>query len=103
MSVKFISYADDRMSYSLQRIGRQAKRLGIFDEVILYTPDMLPDELKKSPLMQYSRGGGYWSWKPAILNETLQRADDGDIVIYVDAGCTNRSRNGRNGAANPPN
>lgn len=78
------------MSYSLKRIGRQARRLDIFDEIILYTPDMLPDFIKESPLMQYQRGGGYWSWKPAILQETLQKADEGDVVVYVDAGCTIR-------------
>ena len=67
MKVKFISYADGNMTYSLRRIGRQARRLGIFDEVILYTPDMLPAYIRQSPLMQYPRGGGYWSWKPAII------------------------------------
>lgn len=90
MKVKFISYADGNMTYSLRRIGRQARRLGIFDEVILYTPDMLPAYIRQSPLMQYPRGGGYWSWKPAIIDETLQHSEDGDVVVYVDAGCTLR-------------
>ena len=93
MATIFISYADGNMSYSLKRIGRQAKRLGIFDEVILYTPDKLPEYILKGPLMQYRRGGGYWSWKPAIIHETLQRADEGDVVVYVDAGCTLRKGN----------
>ena len=86
----FISYADDNMRYSLKRIGKQAKKTGIFDEVILYTPDMLPPYIKESPLMTYSRGGGYWAWKPVIIWETLQKYDDGDIVVYVDAGCSLR-------------
>jgi hypothetical protein len=84
----FISYADDNMRYSLKRIGKQAKRLGIFDEIILYTPDLLPSYIKESPLMAYKRGGGYWAWKPAIIWETLQRSGDGDCVIYADAGCS---------------
>jgi len=84
----FISYADDNMLYSLKRIGKQAKRLGIFDEVILYTPALLPAYVKESPLMAYSRGGGYWVWKPAIIWETLQQFDEGDIVVYTDAGCS---------------
>ena len=29
----FISYANEAMAYSLKRIGRQARKLGIFDEV----------------------------------------------------------------------
>ena len=39
----FISYANEAMAFSLRRIGRQARRLGIFDEVILYTPSDVPD------------------------------------------------------------
>ena len=41
--VIFISYANEAMAYSLKRIGRQARRLDIFDEVILYTPTDVPD------------------------------------------------------------
>ena len=76
------------MRYSLKRIGKQAKRLGIFDEIILYTPDMMPAYVKESPLMAYKRGGGYWVWKSAIIWETLQQYDEGDIVVYTDAGCS---------------
>jgi len=76
------------MRYSLKRIGKQAKRSGLFDEVVLYTPDMLPSYIKESPLMAYKRGGGYWAWKPAIIWETLQKQDEGDIVVYADSGCS---------------
>ena len=41
--VVFISYANEAMAYSLHRIGRQARKLGVFDEVILYTPSDVPD------------------------------------------------------------
>ncbi|AQX08234.1 hypothetical protein [Elizabethkingia ursingii] len=84
----FISYADENMAYSLKRIGKQALKLGIFDEVLLYTPDKLPGYIKSSPLMQYKRGGGYWIWKSAIMWETLQMYDEGTFVVYADAGCS---------------
>lgn len=84
----FIAYADSNLAFSLNRIGRQARRLGIFDEVVLYTPADLPDYLLRSPLMKAKKGGGYWSWKPVLIHETLLRHDEGDIVVYVDAGCT---------------
>lgn len=82
----FIAYADAALAYSLKRIGRQARKLKLFDEVILYTPDDLSDEMKSHPLMQYSRGGGYWSWKPWLIQKTLREHTPGDIVVYVDAG-----------------
>jgi len=89
----FISYANDAMAYSLKRIGRQARRLHIFDEVILYTPKDLPEYAKSSPLMASPRGAGYWYWKPVMIAETLKRFDEGDIVVYVDSGCSLRKSN----------
>lgn len=84
----FIAYANENMAYSLRRIGRQARQLKIFDEVILWTPGDLPEYIRKSPLMKYSYGGGFWAWKPCIIYETLQRYEDGTVICYVDAGCT---------------
>ena len=78
------------MSFSLKRIGRQARRLGIFDDVILYTPADVPEYVKASPLFAFPRGAGYWCWKPALIQETLQRFENGTVVVYVDAGCTLR-------------
>ncbi len=88
--VVFISYANDAMAYSLKRIGRQARKLGIFDEVILYTPADVPDYVRNSTLFSCARGAGYWCWKPALIHETLQRFEEGTVIVYVDAGCTLR-------------
>ena len=84
----FVSYADNAMSYSLKRIGKQAEQLEIFDRILLYTPETLPEYIKSSTLLQYKRGGGYWAWKPAIIWETLQKFGDGALIIYADAGCS---------------
>jgi len=86
----FVAYADEKMSYSLKRIGRQAKKLGIFDEIRLMTPQDLSEDFRRIKLMQYSYGGGYWAWKPYIINRILQENEDGTIVCYVDSGCTLR-------------
>ena len=85
-----ISYANEAMAYSLRRIGRQARRLNLFDEVILYTPADVPSYVKESALFSCARGAGYWCWKPALIYETLQRQEEGTVVVYVDAGCTLR-------------
>ncbi|MBQ6073410.1 MAG: hypothetical protein IJK90_05810 [Bacteroidales bacterium] len=90
MKKVFIAYADAALAYSLKRIGRQARRIRVFDEVRLYTPADLPEDLKAHPLMQYSRGGGYWIWKPWLIRKTLQEHAQGDIVVYADAGSTLR-------------
>lgn len=83
----FISYADDNYYFALKQLVKQAKSLGIFDEVVGYTYKDLPQYIKSSPLMAFQRGGGYWVWKPYIIKATLDKCSDGDIVIYADAGC----------------
>lgn len=84
----FISYGDARFAKSLKRIGREAKSLNKFDRVILYTPKDLPDSIKASPLFCFDKGGGYWLWKPYLINKTLCSCKEGDIIYYIDAGCT---------------
>ena len=88
MKFIFIAYADSGMAYSLKAIGCQAEKLGFFDEVILYTPEDLPEAVRNSPLMKFKYGGGYWAWKPWIIDHTLKTHDEGDVVCYVDAGCS---------------
>lgn len=85
--VIFITYGDEIYRDSRNRIRKMAEDTGIFDEIRVYTPADLPDEVKNHELMQYSRGGGYWFWKPYIILKTLQEiAGEDDIVVYSDAG-----------------
>ena len=69
------------------RIRRQAKRVGIFSQVITYSSEDLPEYVRSSPLFAFKRGGGYWAWKPYIIQKTLEICSEGDVVYYVDAGC----------------
>lgn len=87
MKCIFVSYGDRNYSDSLQRIGKEAEALHLFQEIKLYTYEMLPD-LYKSYAHTYKRGGGYWLWKPYILHNALQEAEIGDLLVYADAGCT---------------
>jgi hypothetical protein len=32
-----------------------------------------------------ARGAGYWLWKPLIILQELLRAEEGDVVVYMDA------------------
>lgn len=91
MKFVMIAYADSKCEYSLQRLGKQAAAIGVFDEIVLWRPENLPQYIFQSPLMKNSYGGGYWAWKPCIIWETLQRYDADTVVCYIDAGCTVRN------------
>lgn len=35
----------------------------------------------------HPRGGGYWLWKPFLVQRLLASLADGDVLVYADAGC----------------
>ena len=82
-----ISYGDIRYYESVKRITRQARKIKFFDKVIAYSEKDLSNELKESSLFQYTRGGGYWLWKPWVILDALRKCNPGDVVYYVDSGC----------------
>jgi hypothetical protein len=41
---------------------------------------------KMNDIFKEHRGLGYWSWKPFIIRDALMKLNDGDTVLYHDAG-----------------
>lgn len=83
-----ISYGDSNFTESLRRLKSQAKKSRLFDKIYFYSPKDLPNYITSSPLFAFSKGGGYWIWKPYIIVHTLNNCNIGDIVYYIDAGCS---------------
>ena len=71
---------------SVTELCEEARTSGYFDTVTPYTQSVLPDE-HIAFVQRNRRGYGYWLWKPIVLLETMRRANEGDVVIYADAGC----------------
>lgn len=88
MSNILISYGDRKFKRSLTLLKKEAKAVGIFDKIIAYGPKDLPLYIKCSPLFASEKGGGYWIWKPYIIKTALDHCKEGDIVFYIDAGCS---------------
>jgi hypothetical protein len=86
----FVTFASRDLQITLLRIKMQAAKIGTFDFIHCFTEDMLAPEFRKhfsSRLWLGTRGFGYWCWKPQILLQTIQKAQDGDLILYCDAGC----------------
>ena len=99
MSVYFCTFADLNLLTSLKRIGKQAKELGIFDKIFLYSENNLPKyALKRCQSIikatNSRKGFGYYSWKPAVILDAMQKIDYQDILIYTDAG-SHLNKNGK--------
>ncbi len=86
--LKFVTYGDSNYTNSLIRIKNQAEALDIFEDIKAFTPDDIPEGIRNLPLFKAKRGGGYWLWKPFVVRKTLLESKDGDIVVYLDAGCS---------------
>jgi len=83
----FCSYGNSKFKKSIVRIKKEAEAFG-FDEIRTYTTSDLPDEMKRDPVMKCSRGGGYYVWKPYVIYKTLEQMEEGDILFFLDAGCS---------------
>ena len=88
MKIYAIFYTDQRYASQVQRVRESLEKIG-FHDVIHYTRDWLTktDFYKgNKKVLDYERGGGYWLWKPFIIQETFSRISEGDVVFYQDAG-----------------
>lgn len=84
----FITYGDSGYEAAKVRICEEAKATREFDEIISYGREDLSEELLQSDIINIKRGGGLWSWKPDVILTTMEKFQDGDAIVYCDAGCT---------------
>ena len=88
--IHLITYGSGKQfTLSKIRLCFEAKRVGWFDTITAYGPEHLDDDFKNKfkDILTQPRGGGYWIWKPYVIKKKLKEINDGDILIYLDAGC----------------
>lgn len=91
MKIHFCSLGCGPFQEAAWRIANEARRTGVFETVTTY--DYLPPQWYNGSNDQpqrdiKTRGAGYWFWKPKLIREILEeKAEEGDIVVYCDAGC----------------
>lgn len=86
----FCTFASYNMSEALDRIEKQAKDINFFDDIFIYDENKLEDHFKEkynNKLKSNIRGFGYWVWKPEIILKSFEKINEGDILLYCDAGC----------------
>ena len=88
MSTWLVSYADAAFQFAQQTLVASAARHGV-EVCHPWTRDALvqtPFYRRHRAILDRPRGGGYWLWKPYILEATLHDAAADDVVVYADAG-----------------
>ena len=88
--VYFITFADSLLAPSLEKISTEAKASGYFDEIKMFDETFFEKEYwsaNKEWYNTHKRGFGYYLWKPYLVRKELEKINDGDILVYMDAGC----------------
>ena len=89
MQVIFVSYGNKRYRLSKKRIKQEALSCMWFDKIEIFSPKTLSMSFRHqfASVLSNKRGGGFWIWKLDVLEQAFATGNDGDIIVYCDAGC----------------
>lgn len=81
-----------RYHNAANRLKTELSQINLFDNIIAYTDEYLKNDSEfwnkhNNFIINNSRGYGYWIWKPYIIMKTLDKLNDDDMLVYLDAGC----------------
>jgi hypothetical protein len=83
----FLVYNDNTHTTYLRKLIRSVEKYGPEFRIIIFNKRDMDKEFveKNKDILNCNRGGGYWLWKPYIINEVLKKINHGDIVFYLDS------------------
>lgn len=85
--IKHLCFSDHRMTLSAGRCSQSALKHGC-NQTVIYSPMNIDVQfnMDNEKILRQDRGAGYWLWKPYFILKELQRSNEGDIIVYTDAG-----------------
>tara|TARA_B100000497_G_C7616702_1_gene370418 strand:- start:100 stop:1146 length:1047 start_codon:yes stop_codon:yes gene_type:complete len=88
-NIHFITYGNDKFEKAKTRIVKEAHAFGEFTSVKAFGPEHLPKDFTNNyeQILNMPRGGGYWIWRPIIIQQALDKINYGEYLVYLDAGC----------------
>lgn len=83
-----VVYAGGQYKEAMEYNARTARKKGGVDQVYMYSSaDIDPAFREKNRhILSQPRGDGYWLWKPYFIARTLELLEEGDYLVYCDAG-----------------
>jgi hypothetical protein len=92
MKKYFLSFGNGGQLYgSRRRIASEARKLDAFDEVNICDENSLGSDFwsaRGEMVRKYKRGFGLWAWKPYLILNQIKTMEEGDLLMYADAGCS---------------
>lgn len=83
-----VTFGDDNFSQSRDYNLKSALKYGCVDETKAYMrKDLDPSFCNANKeILTTKRGGGYWLWKPYIIEKAFEELEMGDYLVYADSG-----------------
>lgn len=94
MNLHLLSFGSpsEKYNWTLSRLKKEAEYLNVFKTINIFTEknifDFCSDLKPYENFMQSSRGYGYWIWKYFLVSKLFENLLEGDILLYLDAGCS---------------
>jgi hypothetical protein len=85
----YCTYGDEKFYEKILVTEETALSIGKVDKFFAYRrPDLAVDNFYENnkDILSHTIGGGFWAWKPFIILQTMDKVDDGDIVLYTSTG-----------------
>jgi len=67
---------------SLLRLKNEALSTNWFEDVFIYTEE----DLKEYNRSLRGTGAGWWWWKPIVIQKSLEKVENNDIILFLDCG-----------------
>jgi hypothetical protein len=83
-----INYSDKAFERQRAYNSKTAIKTGKCNKVIEYFPSDVDANYRQkfANIFAYKRGAGLWLWKPYIILDALNKVNEGDYILYCDAG-----------------
>jgi len=83
----FLVYNDNQYSEYLNTLLESVKKYGTNFEIIIFDKSEIDSDftMKNKSILSLNKGGGYWLWKPYIINSVLNKINENDIIFYLDS------------------
>lgn len=88
MKKHIVIYGTDEFSGTLELLKDSIR--DYVDEIHTYNRSDIDQTFYKENenILKQSRGNGYWIWKPYFILKTMDKLNNGDLCMYLDAGMT---------------
>lgn len=91
--INLLTFASSNWTIAPKRYSEQLaeieKRFHFFKKTFIFNENDLGEAYKERFSRYFSdHGFAYWSWKPIAILKAMEQIEDGEMLFYIDGGCT---------------